>query len=240
MVKLYTLFFISNTFAKILNWQINQKLSNTLRLTFCYLKIFRFLHPLYHPKINRIYSKKCTKNKCVCFNKVIWLLTMKMRLKKKNRSHRYDINRHLPRHGHKYTECKVCLSIMMVLGIKQHLSNIWSSIHEKVKQYLGRVAYKKTCTVLLWKLWRRKIMWHHKDLNISTNFPPKFIQNPKVFSVPILQVTKYPMSDKFAIRFLKISLKILKNTDLNSVLRFKTGGFSWNFDAEKVHKTTNI
>ena len=28
-----------------------QKLSNTLRLNFCYLKIFRFLHPHHHPKI---------------------------------------------------------------------------------------------------------------------------------------------------------------------------------------------
>ena len=31
--------------------KINQKLSNTLRLTVCYLKIIRFLHPSYHPKI---------------------------------------------------------------------------------------------------------------------------------------------------------------------------------------------
>ena len=38
---------------------------------------------------------------------------------------------------------------MMFIYIKQHLSNIWSSIHEKVKQYRGwiekSVAYKKTC-----------------------------------------------------------------------------------------------
>ena len=34
-------------------------------------------------KNNRRYSKECTKNKCesVCFNEVIWLMTMKMRLK---------------------------------------------------------------------------------------------------------------------------------------------------------------
>ena len=42
--------------------------------------------------------------------------------KKKNRSYRYDINR--PRHGHKYTKYKICLCIMMVICIKQHLSNI--------------------------------------------------------------------------------------------------------------------
>ena len=37
-------------------------------------------------------------------------------LKIKNRSQRYDINLPRPRHGHKYT--------MMVICIKQHLSNI--------------------------------------------------------------------------------------------------------------------
>ena len=52
-----------------------------------------------------------------------------------NRSQRYDINRHRPRHGHKYTKYKMWLSIMMVICIKQHLSNVWSSIHEKVKQH---------------------------------------------------------------------------------------------------------
>ena len=36
---------------------------------------------------------------------------MKIRLKMKNRSHRYDINRH----GHKYIRYKMCLSILMVI-----------------------------------------------------------------------------------------------------------------------------
>ena len=66
----------------------------------------------------------------------------------KNISHRYDINRPRPRHGHKYTKYKMCLTIMMVMCIKQHLSNIWSSINEKVKQHWGwvekSVAYKKS------------------------------------------------------------------------------------------------
>ena len=42
----------------------------------------------------------------------------------KNRSHRYDMNRPRPRHGHKYTKYKMCLNIMMVICTKQHLSNI--------------------------------------------------------------------------------------------------------------------
>ena len=37
---------------------------------------------------------------------------------------------------------------MMAICIKQHLSNIWSSTHEKAKQYQGwvekNVAYKKS------------------------------------------------------------------------------------------------
>ena len=40
------------------------------------------------------------------------------------RSHRYDINRPRSRHGHKYSKYKKCLSMMMLMGVKQHLSNI--------------------------------------------------------------------------------------------------------------------
>ena len=54
-------------------------------------------------------------------------------------SHRYDINRRRSRHGHNYGKCKNCLSMMMPTCIKQNLSNIWSSIYEKLKQHLGWV-----------------------------------------------------------------------------------------------------
>ena len=41
----------------------------------------------------------------------------------------------------------MCLNILIDLCIKQHLTNIWSSVHEKVKQHWGWVekndAYKK-------------------------------------------------------------------------------------------------
>ena len=58
----------------------------------------------------------------------------------KYRSHRYDINRTKPRHCYEYIEYKVFLSIIMVVMCnKQHLSNIWSWIHEKFKQYWGWV-----------------------------------------------------------------------------------------------------
>ena len=58
-------------------------------------------------------------------------MTMKMR----RRSYRYGINRPRPKHGHKCTKDKMCLSIMMIICIKQYLSNISSSIYEKVKQH---------------------------------------------------------------------------------------------------------
>ena len=50
-------------------------------------------------------------------------MAMKMRLKMKSRSQRYDTNRPRPRHGPKYTKHKACHVIMMVTCIKQHLSN---------------------------------------------------------------------------------------------------------------------
>ena len=35
----------------------------------------------------------------------------------KNRSHRYDINRPRPRHGHKYTKQKMCLGVNMFIYV---------------------------------------------------------------------------------------------------------------------------
>ena len=60
----------------------------------------------------------------------------------KNRSQRYDINKLRPRQGHKHTKYKMCVSMMMIVCIKKHLNNIWSSSHENVKQYWGWVEKK--------------------------------------------------------------------------------------------------
>ena len=38
---------------------------------------------------------------------------MKTRLKMKNTSQRYDIKKPRPRHGHKYTKYKMCLTMTM-------------------------------------------------------------------------------------------------------------------------------
>ena len=42
----------------------------------------------------------------------------------KNKSHKYDINKPRSRHNHKCSKCKKSLSMMMLICIKQHLSNI--------------------------------------------------------------------------------------------------------------------
>ena len=54
---------------------------------------------------------------------------MEMKMKMKNKSHRYDINKPRSRQRHKYGKYKKCLSMMMLICIKQHLRN---SVHEKV------------------------------------------------------------------------------------------------------------
>ena len=50
-------------------------------------------------------------------------MTMKMAENEKQ-IRRYDMNRPRPRHGQKYTKYKMFHSIMMVICIKQHPSNI--------------------------------------------------------------------------------------------------------------------
>ena len=114
-------------------------LSNNLRPNFCYLKIIHILYRCYSPKILENILKNKQKNKCVCIHENMRLNIMKMNVKKKNRPHRYNMNKPRSRHGHKCSKCKKCLIMMMLICIKQNLSNIWSSNYEKVKQHLGRV-----------------------------------------------------------------------------------------------------
>ena len=125
--------FISNTFTSNTRLKLakNQaKLSNTLRLDLCYLKIICYLNPRYHPKVIGNILKKVQKSKCVFFNEVIRII-MKMEMKK--RSYRYDINSLRPRHWCKHTKYKIFLNMVMPVCITQHLSNIRSRNHKKVK-----------------------------------------------------------------------------------------------------------
>ena len=74
------------------------KAKQHLRLNFYYLRIICFRHPHYHPKIIGDIQKNVQKSKYVYINEVISLMTIKMRLKIINRSHKYDINRPRPKH----------------------------------------------------------------------------------------------------------------------------------------------
>ena len=102
-------------------------------------------------KNKRRYSKKCIKNKYVYLNKVVWLMIQP--------ETRYNMKRPRSRHGHKYTKYKMSLSIMLVVCIKQHLGNIWSSMHEKVKQHWRwakkSFVSKKACNYfsLIFSIW---------------------------------------------------------------------------------------
>ena len=130
------------------NWQkIKEMLSKTLRLNFCYLKIIHIFHQGYHPKVIQRIIKNKQKNKCVFIHEIIRLIIMKMQMKMKNRSYKYNINRP----NLDIVNIKKCLNIMLLICIKQHLKIMWSSIHEKVRQHWRWiekcVAYKKRCVL---------------------------------------------------------------------------------------------
>ena len=93
-----------------------------MRLNFGYLKIIYIFHARYHPKIIGHILKNKQKNKCVCIYEIIRLIIMKMKMKMKIRSHRYDINRPRSRHEYKYSKYNSCISVMMLICIKQHLA----------------------------------------------------------------------------------------------------------------------
>ena len=46
-----------------------------------------------------------------------------------------ELNKSVAYKKNMYTNYEMCLGIKMVICIKQHLSNIGNSIHEKVKQH---------------------------------------------------------------------------------------------------------
>ena len=92
---------------------------------------------------------------------------MKIRLKMKNRSHRYDINRPRPRHGQRYTKYKMYLSIMMVICIKQHQATFEAQFMKRLSnteaELKKSVAYNK-------KRVFQKAKAHHLSQNLKGNF----------------------------------------------------------------------
>ena len=91
-------------------------LSNTLKLNFGHLKIIRIFHPHYQLRIIGHIPKNKQKNKCVCIHETIWLIIMKMKIKRKKRSRWYNINRPSSTHGYRYSKYWKCLSMMMLIS----------------------------------------------------------------------------------------------------------------------------
>ena len=119
-------------------------LSNTLKLNFWLAKIIGILHPCYYLTITGhiLKNKQNNKHVCICIHEVMQLIIMKMKTKMKIDSIKYVINRPKYRHRHKYGKYMKRLSMMIFICIKQHLSNIWSSVYENVKQHWGWVEKK--------------------------------------------------------------------------------------------------
>ena len=96
-------------------------LRKTLRLNFSYLKIIHILHQRYHAKVTGHILKNKQKNKFVIIHEIMRLIIKKTKMKMKNGSYRYDINRPRSRHGRKYTKYKKCFTMMILIYV---LSNI--------------------------------------------------------------------------------------------------------------------
>ena len=81
----------------------------------------------------------------------------------------------------------MCLSVMMVVSMKQHLSNIWSSIHEEVKQHWNWVN-KMVAS--------KKSVYYESKLPVTTTQKPLYIEMlnlgtiKQFFLVPSENITK--------------------------------------------------
>ena len=89
------------------------KLAKKSSKYFSYLKIIHIFYARYNPKIIAAHILKSKpKNKRVFIQEIAQLIIMKIKVK--NRSRRYDINRHRSRHEHKYSKYKKCLRIIIL------------------------------------------------------------------------------------------------------------------------------
>ena len=103
-----TPFFISNTFRGNTSWnwlKIKQSQEKPWVWTFALGNLLAFI-PHSHQKVIQDIVKSWAKQKCFCFNEIIWLVIKKMKVKIENRSHRYDINRARSKHGPKHSKYK--------------------------------------------------------------------------------------------------------------------------------------
>ena len=143
-INIHTFLYIRNTFIRNTRLKLAKKIKQMLHPEL--LPFENYSHSsstLSSKNIGHILKNK-QKNKYVRIHEIVWLIIGKMKVEMKNSSLRCDISRPRSKHGHKYSKYKRCLTMMSLICIKQHLSNIWSSVYEKVRQHWGWVE-KKRC-----------------------------------------------------------------------------------------------
>ena len=143
--ELHAFIFTSNTFISNNRLKLAKNQANAKQHPVALSKIIHILHSRYHSKIIRHILKNKQKNTCLCIHEIMLLIITKMKTKMRNSSHRQDINSSRSRHWQKYRKHEKCLSTIKLACIKQHLSIIWSSIYEKVKQFKLSWVEKRRC-----------------------------------------------------------------------------------------------
>ena len=154
-----TLFFVSNAFISNGRLELAKNQAKGKQHPEAELWVFEnhwLFSSLLWSKNNRTYSKKCekkTKNK----NKkaVYRLIARKMKRKKKNRSHRYYINRPRSWHEYKYTEYKMFSSMMVFISYQVTTE---SQFMKKLRDTQGWVwkkgfLIKKACSPFKGAFW---------------------------------------------------------------------------------------
>ena len=99
-------FYISNTFISNARLKLPKNQANAKQhpeAEFLLFEKFSHSSSTLSPKTIGYILKNKQKKECAYVHKIIRLITMKMKMKIKNRSHRYGINRPRSRHGHKYS-----------------------------------------------------------------------------------------------------------------------------------------
>ena len=111
----------------------------------------------------RCILKSRQKNMYVCIHEIIRLI---IKMKMKNRSHRYDINRFRSRHGLKYSKYKKCLSIMIRYQENSPLENSHPSTSPPENSHLSNSPSP-------WRIPPRKTPTH--QITPLENFPRKIL-----------------------------------------------------------------
>ena len=117
-VYLKYIFFISNTRVKLAKTEANAKQHSEDVIW----KFFTFSTHVIRQKYNFFILKSNQKNKCVCVQEMTCIIIMK---RMKNGPRRYHISKPRWRHRHIYSEFKKCLSMVILICIKQHLMLNW-------------------------------------------------------------------------------------------------------------------